>query len=136
VVRRRLQSLPRGIETVLLVEDEVGVRELVRDLLTRCGYTVIEAADVHDAIALFARHPDVQLLVTDVVMPHMNGRQLADRLVAERPHLKVLYMSGYTDDQVLGHDAAPVAAFLQKPFTPDVLARKVREALDGTPPPD
>ena len=79
VARRRLQSLPRGTETVLLVEDEVGVRELVRDLLTRCGYTVIEAADVNDAIALFARHRAIQLLVTDVVMPQMNGRQLAER---------------------------------------------------------
>ncbi len=135
VARRRLQSLPRGAETVLLVEDEVGVRELVRDLLTRCGYTVIEAADVNNAIALFAAHQAIQLLVTDVVMPQMNGRQLAERFLAERPALKVLYMSGYTDDQVLADAAAPVSGFLQKPFTPDVLARKVREVLDGTPPP-
>ena len=133
--RRRLQSLPRGTETVLLAEDEVGVRELVRDLLTRCGYTVIEAADVNDAIMLFDRHRDaIDLLLTDVVMPQMNGRQLAARFLAERPALKVLYMSGYTDDQVLLQDVS-VSVFLQKPFTPNVLARKVREVLDGTVPP-
>jgi two-component system, cell cycle sensor histidine kinase and response regulator CckA len=134
VVRRGLQSLPRGAETVLLVEDEVGVRELVRDLLTRCGYTVLEAGDVNDAIAIFARHQqNIQLLVTDVVMPQMNGRVLAERFIAERPALKVLYMSGYTDEQVLVHDAGAMPAFLQKPFTPDVLARTVRAVLDGTP---
>jgi two-component system, cell cycle sensor histidine kinase and response regulator CckA len=132
--RRRLQSLPRGTETILLVEDEVGVRELVRDLLARCGYTVIEAADVNDAMALFARHQDaIDLLLTDVVMPQMNGRQLAARFLAERPALRVLYMSGYTDDQVLMQDVS-VSAFLQKPFTPNVLARKVREVLDGAVP--
>ena len=134
IANRRLQSLPHGSETVLLVEDEVGVRELVRDLLTRCGYTVIEAVDVNDAIVLFDRHQSgIHLLVTDVVMPQMNGRQLAARFLAERPALKVLYMSGYTDEQVVVEDGAAVPAFLQKPFTPDVLARKVREVLDGTP---
>jgi two-component system, cell cycle sensor histidine kinase and response regulator CckA len=133
--RRRLRSLPRGNETVLLVDDEVGVRELVRDLLKRCGYTVIEASDVNDALALFTRHRDaIQLLVTDIVMPQMNGRQLAQQFMAERPGLKVLYMSGYTDDQVLVQDAAAVPSFLQKPFTPDVLARTVRAVLDATPP--
>jgi two-component system, cell cycle sensor histidine kinase and response regulator CckA len=133
--RRSLRSLPRGNETVLLVDDEVGVRELVRDLLKRCGYTVIEASDVNDALALFTRHRDaIQLLVTDIVMPQMNGRQLAQQFMAERPGLKVLYMSGYTDDHVLVQDAAAVPSFLQKPFTPDVLARTVRAVLDATPP--
>ena len=135
-VRRSLQSLPRGDETVLLVDDEVGVRELVRDLLKRCGYTVIEASDVQDASALFTRHKDdIHLLVTDVLMPQMNGRQLAKRFVSERPALKVLYMSGYTDDQVLVQDAAAAPSFLQKPFTPDVLARTVRAVLDSASPP-
>jgi two-component system, cell cycle sensor histidine kinase and response regulator CckA len=134
-VRRSLRSLPRGDETILLVDDEVGVRELVRDLLKRCGYIVIEATDVNDAIALFARHRDeIQLLVTDIVMPQMNGRQLAEQFVAERPALKVLYMSGYTDDQVLVQDAGAVPSFLQKPFTPDVLARTVRAVLDAASP--
>ena len=76
----------------------------------------------------------IRLLVTDIVMPQMNGRQLAEQFVAERPALKVLYMSGYTDDQVLVQDAAVVPSFLQKPFTPDVLARTVRAVLDAGPP--
>jgi signal transduction histidine kinase/ActR/RegA family two-component response regulator len=135
VTRRGRPALPRGTETVLLVEDETGVRELVRDLLGRCGYTVFEATDAADAIAVFARHrDDIHLLVTDVVMPQMNGRQLAERFLAERPALKVLYMSGYTDEPVIADDAAPAPAFLQKPFTPDVLARAVREVLDGRAP--
>jgi PAS domain S-box-containing protein len=130
--RRGFGSLPRGTESVLLVEDEQGVRELIRDFLVRCGYTVLEAADPVGAIALFDRHGDaLQLLITDVVMPGMNGRELAERLLAKRPGLGVLYMSGYTDDQVLAHGVARGAGFLQKPFTPDVLARKVRDVLDG-----
>jgi PAS domain S-box-containing protein len=129
--RRGFGALPRGSETVLLVEDEQGVRELIRDFLLRCGYTVLEAADPIDAIALFDAHGDtLHLLITDVVMPRMNGRELAERLLARRPGLVVLYMSGYTDDQVLAHGVAHGAGFLQKPFTPDVLARKVREVLD------
>jgi two-component system, cell cycle sensor histidine kinase and response regulator CckA len=135
VTRRTRPSLPRGTETVLLVEDETGVRELVRDLLGRCGYTVFEATDAAEAIAVFARHgDDIHLLVTDVVMPQMNGRQLAERFLTERPALKVLYMSGYTDEPVNADDASAAAAFLQKPFTPDVLARTVRDVLDGKPP--
>ena len=135
VVRRGRPSLPRGTETVLLVEDETGVRELVRDLLGRCGYTVFEATDAAEAIAVFARHREnIDLLVTDVVMPQMNGRHLAERFLAERPGLKVLYMSGYTDEPVMAGEGASGSAFLQKPFTPDVLARTVRDVLDGRPP--
>jgi signal transduction histidine kinase/ActR/RegA family two-component response regulator len=130
--RRGMGALPRGSETVLLVEDEQGVRELIRDFLTRCGYAVIEAPHATDAIAEFERHADeIALLITDVVMPQMNGRMLAERLLAANPALKVLYMSGYTDDQLLVHDVAGGAAFIQKPFTPDVLARKVRDVLDA-----
>jgi two-component system, cell cycle sensor histidine kinase and response regulator CckA len=132
--RRGMGSLPRGSETVLLVEDEQGVRELIRDFLTRCGYAVIEAPHATDAVAEFERHADeIALLITDVVMPQMNGRMLAERLLAARPTLKVLYMSGYTDDQLLVHQVAEGAGFIQKPFTPDVLARKVREVLDARP---
>jgi two-component system, cell cycle sensor histidine kinase and response regulator CckA len=130
--RGRFASLPRGSETVLLVEDETGVRELIRDFLARCGYTVLEAMEVPDAFTLFDAHADkLDLLITDVVMPQMNGRVLAEQLLARRPRLKVLYMSGYTDDQILVHGVATGAGFLQKPFTPDVLARKVRDVLDG-----
>jgi signal transduction histidine kinase/CheY-like chemotaxis protein len=132
--RGLLQSLPRGSETVLLVEDETGVRELVRELLSRCGYVVLEATDPQDAMQQFAaRRAEIHLLVTDVVMPRMSGPQLAERFLAERPDLKVLYMSGYTDEQVIVQNGAAAPAFLQKPFTPDVLARKVREVLDSVP---
>ena len=130
--RRGFSSLPRGTETVLLVEDEPGVRELIRDFLDRCGYTVLEANDPAQAIDLFdANRGRLQLLITDVVMPQMNGRELAEQLVRQQPDLRVLFMSGYTDDHVLAHGVARGAGFLQKPFTPDVLARKVRDVLDG-----
>ena len=124
--------LPRGTETVLLVEDEDGVRDLVRDFLLRCGYTVVDAPDPSHAFDRFDEHQGrLQLLITDVVMPQMSGRELAETLVARQPDLRVLFMSGYTDDQVLAQHLATGAGFLQKPFTPDVLARKVREVLDG-----
>ena len=130
--RRGFASLPRGSETVLLVEDETGVRELIRDFLARCGYRVLEAVEIDNAFTLFEAHRnEIDLLITDIVMPGMNGRMLAEQLVAQRPSLKVLYMSGYTDDQVLVQGVASGAGFLQKPFTPDVLARRVREVLDG-----
>jgi PAS domain S-box-containing protein len=130
--RGAFASLPRGSETVLLVEDETGVRELIRDFLARCGYTVLEATEVPEAFALFETHANhLDLLITDVVMPQMNGRVLAERLLERQPGLRVLYMSGYTDDQVLVQGIAGGAGFLQKPFTPDVLARKVREVLDA-----
>jgi CheY-like chemotaxis protein len=130
--RGAFASLPRGTETVLLVEDETGVRELIRDFLARCGYTVLEATGVPEAFTLFETHAShLDLLVTDVVMPQMNGRVLAERLLERQPGLRVLYMSGYTDDQVLVQGIAGGAGFLQKPFTPDVLARKVREVLDA-----
>jgi CheY-like chemotaxis protein len=132
VRRGAFASLPRGTETVLLVEDETGVRELIRDFLARCGYTVLEATEVPEAFTLFETHANhLDLLITDVVMPQMNGRVLAERLLERQPGLRVLYMSGYTDDQVLVQGIAGGAGFLQKPFTPDVLARKVREVLDA-----
>jgi PAS domain S-box-containing protein len=125
-------ELPRGTETVLVVEDEPGVRDLIRDFLTRCGYKVVEAGSAMEAIEIVAagRTP-IEMLVTDVVMPQMNGRVLAERLVAAQPSLKVLYMSGYTEDRGLEQNVSSGAAFLQKPFTPDMLARKVREVLDA-----
>ena len=133
--RGAFSSLPRGTETVLLVEDEAGVRDLIRDFLVRCGYTVVAAADPSHAFDRFDEHRGrLQLLITDVVMPQMNGRELAEALVARQPDLRVLFMSGYTDDQVLAHGVARGAGFLQKPFTPDVLARKVREVLDADGP--
>lgn len=122
-----------GSETVLVVEDEEAVRRLVCAVLRRCGYTVLEAPDGEAALQICERHEErIHLVVTDVVMPHMSGRELADRLAASQEPVKVLYMSGYTDDAILQHGVLePGTAFLQKPFIPDVLVQKVREVLDA-----
>jgi len=126
---------PRGGETILLVEDEVSLRRLAVRGLTKQGYTVLEAATAEEALTILDRHlQDVALIVTDVVMPGINGRQLADRVRAIRADIKVLYTSGYTTDPVVntGVEQAEVA-FLQKPYTPRALLEKVRLVL-GEPP--
>jgi PAS domain S-box-containing protein len=124
----------RGRETVLLAEDEVGVRDLTRLVLRSNGYTVLEAADGPAALALAERHPGpIHLLVTDVVMPLMSGPQLAQRLRVPRPGVKVLYLSGYPDEALTRHGLSRHDGFLQKPFTPSALARKVRDVLDLAP---
>jgi signal transduction histidine kinase len=124
----------RGTETVLLVEDEEMVRALAQAILERYGYRVLAAKNVTDALR-FAQDapPPLHLLLTDTVMPGMNGRELAERILAVRPAMKVLYMSGYTD-RALVYKTSPETgtAFLQKPFTPQTLAHKVREVL-GVP---
>ncbi len=121
-----------GGETVLLVEDEDALRQLATEFLTNCGYRVLTAANGNEALdvaAGFTGHLD--LLVTDVVMPGMNGRALAERLSVARPETRVLYMSGYTDEAIHRHGVLePGIAFLQKPFRLTDLARKAREALD------
>jgi PAS domain S-box-containing protein len=125
-------AAPRGLETVLLAEDEEMVRSLVRQVLRQAGYTVLEAANGAEALAVCQQHPGpIHLLLTDVVMPGMSGRALAERAARLRPDLPVLYMSGYTDDDVVRHGVMQAAAaFLQKPFRLDDLLRKVREVLD------
>jgi two-component system cell cycle sensor histidine kinase/response regulator CckA len=124
-------EIKRGSETVLLVEDDAPLRELVRECLTENGYTVLEAGKADEAEQLFDRHP-IHLLVTDVVMPMASGPALAERLRSLRSGLKVLYMSGYTDDAMARHGALDEgSAFLQKPFTAEALMRKVRDVLDG-----
>jgi CheY-like chemotaxis protein len=121
-----------GTETVLLVEDATPVRTLARRGLEGHGYRVLDASDGPAALELSARHQGrIDLLVTDVVMPGMSGRELAERLAPQRPTMKVLYTSGYTDDAMVRQGVLTAGvAFLQKPFVPDSLARKVREVLD------
>lgn len=124
----------RGTETVLLVEDEDGVRSLVRQVLQDGGYTVVDARNAGAALLICARHPtEIHLLVSDVVLEDMSGRELVNRLSDARPEMKVLFMSGYTDDTIIRHGILQEGtAFLQKPFTTEALARKVRAVLDGT----
>ena len=121
-----------GTETILLVEDTEMVRSLVTTLLDSYGYEVLAAASGPEAIEI-ADQPDrsIDLLMTDVVMPRMNGRELADRLTATRPELKVLFTSGYPSDTVVRHGIAEArTAFIEKPYLPDDLARMVRDILD------
>ncbi len=119
-------------ETILLVEDEASLRRLTRKLLEFCGYTVLEAKSVHDAVEIGRQYRGpIHLLLTDVVMPGMNGPELASQVTAARPEVKVLYMSGYTGQSFSGAGALESGSrFLQKPFTREGLAQKIRETLD------
>jgi two-component system cell cycle sensor histidine kinase/response regulator CckA len=120
-----------GCETILLVEDEAAVRSLARRTLGRYGYRVLEASNGRDALALARERPEaVDLLLVDVVMPELGGRRVAGQLLRDRPGMKVLYMSGYPGNAD-GERAFEPGAFLQKPFTPEVLVRRVRELLDA-----
>ncbi|HEX2220020.1 MAG TPA: ATP-binding protein [Gemmatimonadales bacterium] len=125
----------RGRETVLVVEDEEGVRELVRQILVEHGHAVLTARHGRDALLIAERYErPIDLLVTDVVMPEMGGGELVERLTALRPDLKVLYISGYTNDEVVRRGIPGVTTgFLHKPFTADALMRRVREVLEGAP---
>jgi two-component system, cell cycle sensor histidine kinase and response regulator CckA len=124
----------RGTETILVVEDDEMVRKLVRETLEREGYRVMDSADPVAARRIADSHKgEIQLLITDVVMPKMSGDELAAQITAGRPAIKVLYMSGYTDNAVVNSGILEKeAAFLQKPFTPGALAHKVREVLEKT----
>jgi len=125
----------RGSETILFVEDEASVRELVRDYLIGAGYCVLEATDGTQALKVAAAHPGpIHILITDVVMPHLSGPELATKLGAERPNLKVLFISGYTDDTVFRHGVLEGGvAFLQKPFNLKALSQRIREVLTDDP---
>jgi CheY-like chemotaxis protein len=127
-----IEKMPHGDETILLAEDEAGVRALTRHVLQSCGYTVLEAAHGVEATRLAEKHQgSIHLLITDVVMPGMGGRLLAERVVGLKPGIKVLYLSGYTNDAVVRHGVLESeVAFLQKPFKPSALVVKVREVLD------
>jgi CheY-like chemotaxis protein len=124
-----------GHETVLVAEDEGQMRTLLRRCLTGRGYTVLEASHGRDALDVAAAHDGpIHLLLTDIVMPHMSGKELAQRLLVARPGLRVLFISGYSDEAIERHGVlAPGSAFLQKPIRPDVLAQTVRQILDSTP---
>jgi len=126
-----------GTETVLLAEDDALLLPLARDVLRRLGYTVLEARTPADAVAVAKSHMGViHLLISDVIMPGESGLQLARRLLGTRPDLRVLFISGYSDEAIVRHGVLdPGTAFLQKPFTPAALARKIRELLDAPPPP-
>ena len=119
--------------TILVVEDEPALRAFVREVLQRNRYTVIEAPDGAEALRLGTQHAEpIHMLISDVVMPRMSGRELADRLTAIYPGLKVVYMSGFTDDAIVRHGVLEKGIqFLQKPFTPEALLRKVREVLSS-----
>ncbi|MGB9178004.1 MAG: ATP-binding protein [Pyrinomonadaceae bacterium] len=124
---------PTGTETVLLVEDEEIVRDMTQEILRMNGYQVLESSHGKEALAVCQQHQGpIHLMLTDVVMPQMSGRELAERLMPLRPEMRVLYMSGYTDDAIVHHGVLDEGmAFIEKPFTPNALARKVRESLDA-----
>jgi signal transduction histidine kinase len=132
-----VEALPvlaeRGTETILVAEDEAEVRALAREILQGYGYKVLEASQPTEAVQIAERYAGpINLLVTDVVMPQVSGRTLAEYLTPQRPEMKVLYISGYTDSAIVHHGVLdPGIPFIQKPFTPDGLGRKVREVLEG-----
>ena len=123
----------RGSETVLVVEDEDVVRDLVRSVLRMHGYNVLEASHGVDALQVIGDYPDrVHLVLTDLVMPRMGGLQLAEQVAQLHPGTKMLYMSGYTDSVVFREGVFDLnLAFLQKPFSPDALVAKIRSVLDS-----
>jgi CheY-like chemotaxis protein len=128
--------LPHGTETVLLVEDETSVRALATRVLNEQGYAVLEASNGEDALQVVEQYAgkDIHLLLADVVMPQMGGKDLASQMQILRPGIKMLFTSGYTDDAIV-YDGVLDAdiPFIQKPFTPGALVRKVREVLDASP---
>ena len=128
--------LPRGTETLLVVEDEPAVRHLTHNVLETLGYEVLRASNGQHALNVAREHKGapISLVVTDVIMPHMSGKVMAEWLKSTYPDIKVLFTSGYTDDAIAHHGVRdPGVAFLPKPYTPSTLARKVREMLDAPP---
>lgn len=127
------EGLPRGSETILLVEDEAAVRQCTREFLTSQGYTVLEAVNGEEALKVSRAYcGPIQLMLTDVVMPRMSGPKVAEQLAAERPQMKILFASGYAESTVLRHGKIDVTAqFIEKPFSLSALARKIHDALAG-----
>jgi CheY-like chemotaxis protein len=133
VVEKRIEEVSsKGSETVLLVEDEEMVRDMTSEALRESGYRVLEARDTNHALSLCQDfEEEIHLMLSDVVMPVMSGRVLAEAVAPLRPEMRVLYMSGYTDDHIVHHGVLEEGMnFIEKPFTADLLARKVRDVLD------
>ena len=129
---KQFQPMKGGTETILVADDEISIRKLVRDTLAPLGYKVLEAADGQEALEYFQRHRDeIDMLLTDVVMPRMTGKKLAKKLLEEKPDLKVLYMSGYTDN-VIAHQGIldKDIEFINKPLVPSILTKKIRAVLE------
>jgi CheY-like chemotaxis protein len=122
-----------GTETILVVEDEPQIRQMACEVLSECGYKLLVAANGVEALRILKEESAaIDLILTDVVMPEMNGRELAEHVAVARPAAKVLYMSGYTNDAIVRHGVLDSGTwFVQKPFSPDALARKIREVLDS-----
>ena len=138
VQRLDAPGLPRGTETILLVEDDLALREMAASLLRRLGYTVLAAANGIEALSLTQQREieHIDLLFTDVVMPHMGGKELSERMRTLSPHTRILFTSAYTENAIIHQGVLNNGvALLQKPFTPSALAHKLREVLDVTKPP-
>jgi CheY-like chemotaxis protein len=129
--KEQAQTAPTGHETVLLVEDEDMVRDLAQEILEQYGYSVLTAPNGTEGLRVCREFPDkIDLVLTDVIMPQMSGRELVEKILAIYPETRVLYMSGFTDDAVVRHGVlAEDMCFIQKPFSPEGLATKVREVL-------
>ena len=129
-----IQDLPGGNETVIVADDEEGVRSWISRVLQYCGYTVLEARDGTEALRLWAEHAAIiRLVLTDLVMPGLDGKAVGERIAAEAPQVPILYMSAYTEDEIVRRQLlAPTGALLQKPFSAERLAQRVRAALDGS----
>jgi CheY-like chemotaxis protein len=124
-------AVSTGGETILVVEDAAGLRSLSQRILRRRGYRVLAGANAAEAEQIFAAHPEIALVLTDVVMPGASGTELAERLRQQRADVKVVFMSGYTEDAIVQHGVLKTGVdFLHKPFTADILGAKVREVLD------
>ena len=126
------ETLPAGTESILVVEDDPSVRELAVIILRNCGYHVQESNNAFEALGLIKENPRYDLVLSDVIMPQMSGKELHDQIKSQLPKIKVLLMSGYTDDALAHHGVLDESlSFLEKPFSPAKLANKVREILDA-----
>ena len=121
----------KGSETILVADDEASIRKLVRDTLEPLGYKILEASDGKEALEIFRRNePQIDMLLTDVIMPKMTGKKLAEILLVEKPGFKVLYMSGYTDNVIVHQGILDEdIEFINKPLVPSLLTKKIREVL-------